>query len=107
MQRTFLLAVADQNLHLQFESAVSEFFGSSDTQFKLVATEAEGALRAFTKAKIAGEHTFLVVYATLPPRAKATSDPDRLAALRLLRALRCHGENTSAVIITPRARGIP
>jgi hypothetical protein len=106
MQWTFLLAVAGQNLQLPFESAVSEFFGSG-AHVKLVATDAESALRAFTKAKIAGEHTCFVVDANLPPRANTTSDQDGVAALGLLEALRRQGKNTSAIIITPRAMGIP
>jgi CHAT domain len=108
MQRIFLVAVADLNLnlHFQFESAVSEFFGSG-AHVKLVARDAEGALKAFAKAKIASEHTCLVVDANLPSGAKATPHQNGVPALELLEKLRRQGKNTSTIVITPRAMGIP
>jgi hypothetical protein len=104
-QNLFLLAVADSNLQLQFQLAVSEFFGDG-TQVKLVAGDAESALKAFTKAKIAGEHTYFAVDAKLPPRPKAMADQDGAAALELIAKLRSQGSNTPMIVITPRAMAI-
>jgi CHAT domain len=105
MRQIFLLAVANLNLHFQFESAVDEFFGSG-AHVKLAATDAEGALKAFTKTKFASD-ICLVVDANLPPGAKATPDQNGVAALELLEKLRRQGKNTSTIVITPRAMGIP